>query len=174
MGSAVQIPVENYLDGSFDLEVDPEYVDGELEERPMGEWDHSTWQDALLAWFRENGKEWGIRARPELRVQVSPTRYRLPDVVVVSRTQPVEQTLHAAPLAVIEILSPEDRMSRVLVKLRDYETMGIRAIRVVDPRTSTLYKFESGTLKPIKSTTETLSDDPLCLIDWDAVVRLLD
>jgi Uma2 family endonuclease len=174
MASAIQIPLQDYLDGSCASETEAEYVDGEIEERPMGEYDHANWQDALLAWFRPRAEEWGIRAKPELRVQVSATRFRIPDVVVFSRSNPIEQTLTVTPIAVFEILSPEDRMSRMLVKLADYEKMGIRAIRVIDPSTRTLYRFEAGTLKPFDPTTETLSQAPACSIDWNAVIRLLD
>ncbi len=60
MASAVPLPVQDYLDGSFDSETEVEYVDGEIENRPVGEYDHAIWQDALLAWFTPRGDEWGI------------------------------------------------------------------------------------------------------------------
>ena len=63
------VPVEVYLNSSF--EPDAEYVDGVIEARPMGEFEHSSWQHAIELWFAQHAKEWGIRVRPELRVQVS-------------------------------------------------------------------------------------------------------
>ncbi|HEV2463613.1 MAG TPA: Uma2 family endonuclease, partial [Acidobacteriaceae bacterium] len=69
------IPVEVYLHSSY--EPDAEYVDGEIEKRPMGEYDHAAWQEAIVLWFRQHGKEWGIRVKPELRVRVAPSRYRV-------------------------------------------------------------------------------------------------
>jgi hypothetical protein len=45
MSTTTRIPVEVYLRSSY--EPDAEYVDGEIEERPMGENDHSAWQDAI-------------------------------------------------------------------------------------------------------------------------------
>ena len=43
------VPVEEYLRSSF--EPDAEYVDGQIEERAMGENDHSAWQKAICIWF---------------------------------------------------------------------------------------------------------------------------
>jgi hypothetical protein len=68
-----RVPLEVYLHCS-DWEPDAEYVDGEIEQRPMGQNDHSAWQDAISAWFRKHSKEWDIRVRPELRVRVAELR----------------------------------------------------------------------------------------------------
>jgi Uma2 family endonuclease len=174
MASAVQIPVQDYLNGSYDFEPDAEYVDGEIEERPMGEWDHTTWQQAIEHWFLQNRKAWNIRVRCEQRVQVSPTRYRVPDVLVVRRENPIEQILTLPPLAVFEVLSPDDRISRLLVKLVDYERMGIQSIFVVNPGTQIVYRFESGALKPITETRYGLAGHTAGFVDWPAIVELLD
>ena len=100
----------------------------------MGEYDHAAWQEAILAYFREHRRAWNIRALPALRIQISPTRYRVPDVTVLDRDLPVEQIITVPPIAVFEILSPEDTMSRILVKLGGYGQMGISNIFVVEPR----------------------------------------
>lgn len=89
MATLAPVPVELYLRSSY--EPDAEFVDGEVEFRPTGEFDHATWQQALQLWFARHQSSWNIRVRPELRVQVSPTRFRVPDVVVLDRDQPVEQ-----------------------------------------------------------------------------------
>ena len=112
------VPLEVYLRCS-DWEPDAEYVDGEIEERPMGENNHSAWQEAIAAWFRQHAKEWNMRMRPELRIQVSPTRFRVPDVTILDRNQPVEQIITLPPVAVFEVLSPEDRHTRFTRKLND-------------------------------------------------------
>ena len=46
-----------------------------------------------------------------------------------------EQILQRPPIAVIEVLSPEDRVSRYQQRFADYRQMGIAHIWVVDPRT---------------------------------------
>jgi Uma2 family endonuclease len=124
MATTTYISVAEYL-RTVDHEPDCEYVDGQIEERPMPEYDHSSWQSALILFFNHHRKTWDVRLRPELRVQVSPTRLRIPDVSVLSRSAPLEQVVVTPPLAVFEILSPEDRMSAMMEKFADYERMGI-------------------------------------------------
>lgn len=144
MATTTRVPLEVYLHSSY--EPDAEFVDGEIEERPMGENDHSAWQDAILALFRENRVAWGIRSRPELRVQVAPTRFLVPDVMVLDRNQPTEQIITRPPVAVFEVLSPEDTVRRLMRKLNDYHAMGIPEIWVVDPETKVFSRFEDGQL----------------------------
>jgi Uma2 family endonuclease len=149
MATTTFIPVETYL--RMESEPDCEYVDGQIEDRPMPEYDHSTWQDALSAFFRSHGVEWNVRARPELRVRVSPTRFRVPDVTVLSRSAPTEQIIVTPPLAVFEILSLENRMAAMMEKFADYERMGIAGIWIIDPRKSVEesigYGYQSGKLE---------------------------
>jgi Uma2 family endonuclease len=75
-----------------------------------------------------------------------PTRFRVPDVTVLDRTQPVEQIVTHPPLAVFEILSPEDRTQRLLRKLEDYSVMGIPEIWVIDPPDTTYYRYKERQL----------------------------
>jgi hypothetical protein len=76
--------VEEYLASSFRPDCD--YVDGQLEERNFGEFDHARLQTAIAAYFYSRRKEWNITVVVEQRVQVSPTRFRIPDVCVVLGT----------------------------------------------------------------------------------------
>jgi len=140
MATTTHVPVEVYLRSSY--EPDAEYVDGKIEERPMGEFDHASWQLAIQDWFLRHKKEWGIRVRPELRVKVATTRYRVPDVTVLDSSLPIEQIITHPPLAVFEILSPEDRLQRLKRKLEDYRNMGIPEIWVIDPQDSTFYRYQ--------------------------------
>ena len=140
------ISVEEYLRTVTDP--DCEYVDGALEERAVGELDHASWQKALIKWFVTRESELDIRVYPELRVQVAVDRFRVPDVTLLSRTAPREQIITHAPLAVFEILSPEDAMTRMLEKLADYERMGIAAIWVIEPKKLQYYRYREGQLTP--------------------------
>jgi Uma2 family endonuclease len=98
-----RVPVEVYLNSSY--EPDAEYVDGVIEARPMGEWNHADWQAAILEFFRSRRYEWNIRAAAELRIQVTAGNFRVPDVTVTDRSLPVEQVITHPPIAVFEILS---------------------------------------------------------------------
>ena len=150
--AAAYVPVDVYLRSSF--EPDAEYVDGAIQERSVGELDHAAWQKAIQQWFWRREEEWGIRVFAELRVQVSPTRFRVPDVVVLENTGPLkemEQFVRTPPVAVFEILSPEDTLPRTLEKLSDHESMGILSIFVVDPKSGKKYQYETGDLRHVDS-----------------------
>ena len=168
---ALPISPQEYLQSDF--EPDADYVDGLIEERPMGEYSHSTWQAAILAWFQQHAREWNIRARPELRLQVSSTRYRVPDVAILDRNQLTEPVLTTPPLAVFEILSPEDRLKRLLIKLEDYRLMGVRDIVVIDPEDGRFYRYSNGSLGLVKESVLHFGTESMAL-DRDAVQQLLD
>ena len=145
MATTTRVPVEVYLRSSY--EPDAEYVDGRIEKRPMGEFDHAAWQQAIQRWFLQHQREWNIRVLPELRIKVAATRYRVPDVTVLDRSRPKEQIITHPPLAVFDVLSPEDRVQRLKLKLEDYRTMGIPEIWVIDPQDSTFYRYEDLQLR---------------------------
>ena len=144
MPTVSQISVAEYLRTSSDP--DCEYVNGVIEERAVGELDHAAWQKALIRWFGNREREWGVFVYPELRVQVDPTHFRVPDVSLISRQAPREQVVTISPLAVFEILSPEDTMARMLEKLSEYEGMGIGAIWLIEPKKRTYFLYKAGQL----------------------------
>ena len=167
---SAHVPLEIYLKSSY--EPDAEYVDGVIEERPMGEWSHADWQAAILEFFRRQRIEWNIRAAAELRVQVSKNRFRVPDVTILDRNLPVEQIVTHAPIAVFEVLSPEDSLNRMMTKLADYESMGIKTILVLDPKGSH-FRFAAGRLEPLPVEPFNLPGSA-CRFDLSAIEKLLD
>jgi hypothetical protein len=96
MSTASLIPVEEYLATTYRPDCD--YVDGEVQVRNLGEYEHATLQGEVLYWFRHHAGSWNIRVLPEQRLQVSPRRFRVPDVMVLSRDQPIEQIFSRPPL----------------------------------------------------------------------------
>lgn len=76
----VLIPVEKYLRPVY--WPDRNYIDGEVLKRNMGEMPHARLQTFSLRYFATHEDEWQTEALPELRVQVAPTRYRIPDVLL--------------------------------------------------------------------------------------------
>jgi Uma2 family endonuclease len=130
MATATQISVEEYLHTVYRPDCD--YVDGAVEERNLGERDHSWIQGNLVAFFHARYRETGIAALPEWRFQIKPTRFRIPDVVV-TLGKPEEQILTKPPLLCIEILSPEDKVSRVNQRVQEYLAFGVPLVWVIDP-----------------------------------------
>jgi Uma2 family endonuclease len=78
---------------------------------------------------------WGITAVTELRVQVKPTRFRVPDIVVIANPFARTRILREPPLLCIEILSPEDRMVKVQEVVDDYLDFGVPCVWIVNPGT---------------------------------------
>jgi Uma2 family endonuclease len=133
MASIPLISVSEYLKGGYRPDCD--YVDGKVEERNVGEHDHAALQAALVIWFGQRQQELNIEVLPEQRVQISASRFRVPDVCLVSLDQPVEQVLTRPPLACIEILSPEDTLRRMRERVEDYRQLGVKNIWILDPAT---------------------------------------
>lgn len=136
MAAGTQIPVEEYLRTAY--QPDCEYIDGVVEERNLGELDHAWVQRRLLFVF----DRFGLVAIAEWRFQISATRYRVPDVIVTA-DRPREQILTSAPMLCIEILSPEDTISRVNAKIQDYLRFGVPAVWIADPRERRIWIYRS-------------------------------
>ncbi len=135
MGTSVMVPLEEYLRTSY--RPDCEWVEGEVRERNMGDGPHSAMQRFFLKFFFNLEEEHGVLAYPELRTQVSTTKYRIPDILVQRKGDPFESIVTVPPLLCIEILSPDDRMSEMHEKIEDYIKMGVGTVWVVDPRRRT-------------------------------------
>lgn len=130
------ISVEEYLTTVYESDCD--YVNGEVLERNMGERDHAWLQTAVAAFFYNRRKDWRITALTEMRVQVSPARFRVPDIcVVLGETS--ERIPTQPPFLCIEILSSEDRWTRVEERISDFLNFGVPWIWVIDPETRQTY-----------------------------------
>jgi len=128
---AALISVDEYLRTAYSPDCD--YVDGEVQERNLGERDHSDLQGEFIHYFRARRRQWKVYAYPEQRVQVSPTRFRIPDVCVYAGDKPQEQVFRTPPFICIEVLSPDDRTSRVQQRIDDYLAFGVQYVWVIDP-----------------------------------------
>jgi len=142
MATTAQISLETYLTTSYEPDVD--YVDGVLEDRNVGEYDHNIVQQAIQIWFYLHGKEWRIRSIQEQRTRVASTKVRIPDVCVFSRDVPIEQVFTRPQLIAIEVLSPEDRHSRIEARMSNFREFGVPNLWVVDPETRTGWDLSDG------------------------------
>jgi Uma2 family endonuclease len=131
MATAALIPVSEYLQTTY--RPDRDYIDGELKERNVGEQPHGDLQMILGTIFRNNRLTWGVRPLGDTRVQVSTTRFRIPDVSIVRNTDPKDSIIGFAPLLCIEILSKDDRLTEMQERIDDYAAMGVKDSWVIDP-----------------------------------------
>jgi Uma2 family endonuclease len=124
--------VEEYLKTSFEG-ADCDFVDGQVIERNMGEALHGDLQGLLYELLRQQqGRK--LRVIPEIRVQINMERYRVADLAVwlpgtfVGREIPPHP-----PFLAVEILSPEDRITRVIPRINDYLSKGVQYAWLIDP-----------------------------------------
>jgi len=141
MSTGTLISIEEYLKSVYRPDCD--YVDGYLEERNLGERTHSKLQARILTYLTTRYEPEEIEIYPELRVQVKTTRFRIPDLCV-TLGDPGEEILTRPPFLCIEILSPDDRMSRVETRISDYLEMGVRYVWVLDPQTKKAFSATSA------------------------------
>lgn len=131
MATSTPISLAEYLRTSYRPDCD--FVDGEVRERNVGESEHSILQAAITAWFWNHQREWQIEVRPEQRVQVSPTRFRVPDICLVRASQSREPIATVPPLACIELLSKDDSLRSMRERVKDYLDFGTAHVWILDP-----------------------------------------
>ncbi len=144
MATAVHVSLAEYM--NTDYEPDCDYVDGIIEERNVGKKRHSKAQGLLYAWLLSKTQEHGCDVLLEQRVQISPSRVRIPDICLAVRNS--DEVVQQPPALCIEILSPEDRWSRIQVRLNDYLAFGVQTIWIIDP-----YSKEAWIATPEKPAT---------------------
>jgi len=140
MSTKVLMEVGEYLRTSFEG-ADCEYLDGEVVERNMGELPHSDVQTTLAHLLRQLRARLGIRVNTEIRIQISPGRYRVADLAVWRGDDIGTGIPKVPPFLAIEILSPADRMVRMLPKVQEYLSIGVEWVWVIDPEERTALSF---------------------------------
>jgi Uma2 family endonuclease len=138
--STALVSIEEYLRTRY--KPDADYLDGEIVERNLGEFEHSTLQAAISSFFWVRRLEWNIHPVTEQRIRVSQSKVRIADVAVLRGDAPREKVTVTPPLICVEILSPEDRMSRAKLVLSDYWAMGVKNIWLVDPIYHSAFTFD--------------------------------
>ncbi len=143
----VFVPLEVYLRTAY--RPDRDWIDGETKERNMGEQSHARIQAYFAYIFRLHASQWGVRGLPEQRLQVLPSRFRIPDISLIPLSDPLAEILRTPPLLCVEILSREDRMTEIQERVEDYLAMGVPTVWVIDPHRRRAYTaIPSGVLQP--------------------------
>jgi Uma2 family endonuclease len=156
------ISVREYLGTSY--RPDCEYIDGRIEERNLGEYDHGLLQTFLGYLFMSHRVDWGVQVVTDVRTQVKRSRFRVPDLSILRAGAPREQIITQPPLIVIEILSPEDRLSRFQDRIEDYLAFGVENIWVIDPERREAYTATASGLHPVRTNELTVPETPIHVV----------
>ncbi|MGH9607727.1 MAG: Uma2 family endonuclease [Terracidiphilus sp.] len=165
------VSAEEYL--SMVFEHDCEYVDGVVEERTLGEFEHSFLQLFLGSIFVSHRVEWGIVAVSEQRIQLKPDRFRVPDLTVLRAGAPRERILTHPPFIAIEIQSPEDTLRRTAAKAAEYLEFGIAHVWVIDPDARVAYRGTPNGLELVRNGELAVPGTPIRIV-LDEVFAELD
>lgn len=130
---------------------DREFVDGRIEERNLGEKEHSIIQRFLTGLFWMKRNEWAVEVFPELRTQTRATRFRVPDVLVTRTGDEFERYITRPPLIAVEILSPEDTLGAMRDKAAEYRSFGVEHIWIIDPEPRIVYCYTENGLEEVKT-----------------------
>lgn len=141
--------VREYLRTSWSP--DREFVDGRIQERNLGEKDHSLIQRYLTFLFMLKRAEWDVEVFPELRTQTRARNFRVPDVLVVRAGEKFERYVTQPPLIAIEILSPEDSVRAMQSKADEYSSFGVENIWIIDPEPRIAYLYTGSALEEVRS-----------------------
>jgi len=152
MVTAALVSPQEYLATTYRPDVD--YIDGRLEERNMGERSHGRIQNLISAWLLSREKLWGTVTLVEVRLRTGATRFRVPDVMVLSADAPDEAVVATPPLLCIEILSPilspSDTLQKMWDRTQDYLAMGVPVCWIVDPSNLRAWTVTSAGLTEVK------------------------
>jgi Uma2 family endonuclease len=151
MKTAALVSVEEYLRTAYRPDCD--YVDGEVIERNLGERKHSILQREFVFYFRLRRSEWNAHVFSEQRVQISKTRFRVPDVCVYVGEDPKDEIFRTPPFICIEILSPEDRVARTQARIDDYLKFGVAYIWVFNPENRRVWVYTADGSREVKDGT---------------------
>jgi len=144
MATAVQpLTLQEFRTRYHDQKPYFEYWFGEAIQKAVPTWLHAVLQGIMIQILVRAGYKSGS----ELELRIDAEWQPVADVVGTLRsidqypTDPVE--------IVVEILSPDDRLSYVLKKCQNYARIGIPQIFVLDPETKSGWQWNSGSLETV-------------------------
>ena len=140
MAASTLVSVADYLSQIY--HPDRDFLEGTLMERNVGEIDHGDAQGRIYLYvMTECPQFW---AGPEIRVQVRPERFRVPDVVIVRGGKPKGRIITAPPEVAVEVLSPDDRAVDIQSKIDDFLEFGAACVWVINPETKRAFLHTSA------------------------------
>ncbi|MDR9403315.1 MAG: Uma2 family endonuclease [Halothece sp. Uz-M2-17] len=154
-----------------------EYIDGEVYQKPMPQGKHSILQTRLTKAINAVSEPQQLAlALTELRCTFS-ERSIVPDIAVfewsripVTNKGRIKNRIEIAPDWMIEILSPEQSVNKVMKNILFCLHQGAQLGWLIDPEDESVLILKSGQMPEIKSEAEQL---PVldCLQDWEITAK---
>lgn len=143
MATKTLLAREEYLRTGFESP-EPEYVNGELVERSITNFDHAETQVLLTDAFRPWSDRKELFCASEIRFPIGAGKFRVADFALfLSRQKAIPED---TPYLIVEIVSTDDRHEDLMAKLADYEQMGVEFIFVAGPPLRKLSRYLRGDL----------------------------
>jgi Uma2 family endonuclease len=146
-----------------------ELVDGRVvPTMPTGD-EHGDVEAELLTRLRVYSKETqrgrAVGGEVGIYIRRNPDTVRAADVIFISKERDLRPRakgyFEIVPELAVEVLSPDDRMSRLREKLRDYFSAGVQVVWVVDPALRRVLVHRSLTDVTVLNDREILTDEEL-------------
>jgi Uma2 family endonuclease len=146
-----------------------ELVDGRIVPLPPATVEHGEIEvilgSELRVWAHSSGRGRALGGGVGLYIRRDPDTVRAVDILFISKErdrQPrAKGYFEIAPELTVEVLSRDDRMSRVREKLRDYFSAGVQLVWVVDPALRRVLVHRSLTDVTVFDDREILIDEEL-------------
>jgi Uma2 family endonuclease len=157
MHAAAPVPVSEYLNTRYRPDYD--YIDGRLLERNVGELDHSRLQGLVSCYLANRETQWGIFVTLGPRIRITETRFRVPDIVVITGRLPSSPIVTEPPFLCVEILSQHDQRSEMRDRVKDYLSFGVPYVWLIDARTRRAHIHSSAGIRAARGVLTTENPD---------------
>ena len=147
MATTAGISLEQFLATHFDPP-EPDYVDGEIVERSMPDWTHSRLQGILWGILSQAV---GLAVATELRVRLATGKAYIIDVCAYPADQQMSRFPSTPPIVAAEILSVDDVVMELNLKLENYRKWGVPHIWLIDPWFPQLNKYDDQGLHRVSA-----------------------
>ena len=126
-----------------------EIIDGERRDMTPTGFEHGDIEARLGEVLRKHLKDKGYVAVGEIGILIAkkPLRLRAADVVYISKEKSPQRPkgmLEIAPDLIIEIISESNAAWEIMDKVKDYLSIGVERIILIDPLTQTVSLYQKG------------------------------
>ncbi len=126
-----------------------EIIDGERHDMTPTGFEHGNFEGKFYELLSQHFKGRGHVAVGEIGILIKrkPFRLRAADVVYISKEKSPERPkgiLEIPPDLIIEIISEDNAMWEITDKVKDYLSIGVDRIVLVDPHTQTVSLYQKG------------------------------